>query len=353
MTSSADRYVLVLAGGRGERFWPWSLLDRPKQLLPLGKGGITLLAATLERALRLVPPDRVIVLTAGALKAAVERECQGHGVLVLGEPLLRNTGPAIAAVASWLSGRGDPAFVVMPSDHAIDDEAAFVADVNRAFEVAERDDVLVTFGVGPTHAETNFGYIQAGEKLGNGMYRVARFTEKPDLARAEEYLKAGGYAWNSGIFTWRARVFLKALEATHPELSGAVRTLANVTDGAGFERSLGRLFPALEPISVDYAVLEKASNTVVIEASFDWDDLGSWSAWARRQPKDARGNVVFGKAVALDCDGCIVVGDGGVAAAMGLKDMVVVHANGATLCCRLSDSAEVRRLREIAEAARR
>lgn len=347
-----ERYVLVLAGGRGERFWPWSLLERPKQLLPLGKGGITLLAATLERALRLVPPKRVIVLTAAALKQAVERECKAHGVLVLAEPMLRNTGPAIAAFASWLTRRGDPTFVVMPSDHAVDDDAAFDADMHRAFEAAERADVLVTFGIRPTQPDTNFGYIQVGEAIGDRLHYAKRFAEKPDDARAAEYVR-DGYLWNSGIFVWRAGVFIKSLEAADPSLASAVKPLASASEPSAFEQSLKRVFPGLDPISVDYALLEKATNVVVLEAGYDWDDLGSWSAWARRQPRDARGNVVFGSAVVLDCDGCVVVGDGGTAAAMGLKDMVVVHANGATLCCRIGDSAAVRRIREIAEAARR
>ncbi len=347
-----ERYILILAGGRGERFWPWSLLERPKQLLPLGKNGITLLAATLQRALRLVPRQRVIVLTASALKSAVERECQGTGALVLAEPMLRNTGPAIGAFASWLSRRGDPAFVVMPSDHAIDDDAAFTADVERAFEVAERDDVLVTFGIRPSNPDTNFGYIQTGERVDDRLNRVSRFAEKPDLAKAEEYVR-GGYVWNSGIFVWRTSVFLKALEAAEPSLAASLRPLASASEPTAFERSLGRVFPQLDPISVDHAVLEKASNVVVIEAAFDWDDLGSWGAWARRQPRDARGNVTYGSVVVLDCDGCVVVGDGGTAAAIGLKDMVVVNANGSTLCCKLADSAAVRRIREIAEAARR
>src|SRR5438093_11929453 len=159
-----DRFVLVLAGGRGERFWPWSRPDRPKQLLPLARGGRTLLAATLDRALSLAPASRVLVLTARDLKDAVRRDSEGYGVRVLGEPVARNTTAAIAAAATlFRSGDRDPAFVVLPADHAIDIAAAFAEDVGRALEIAERDPVLLTFGIRPSGADTNFGYIRRGE----------------------------------------------------------------------------------------------------------------------------------------------------------------------------------------------
>ena len=343
----ATRHVLILAGGRGERFWPWSRPGRPKQLLPLARDGRTLLGATFARACRVVPPARVLVMTSADLSEACARECPGASVL--GEPVGRNTAPAIAAAAAWIPD-GD-AFAVMPADHAIDDEAAFAADLERACALAEREAVLVTFGIRPTHAETNFGYIRRGERLADRVYRVAQFTEKPDRARAQEWLRGGGHLWNSGIFVWRKSVFMNALEAGRPALAAALRRIGTPRSPAEFDRALGEVYPGLESVSVDYAVLEPAPNVVVIEASFDWDDLGSWSAWARRQARDARGNVLHGDAVALDCDRCVVVGDGGRAAAVGLEDMVVVHAQGATLVCRLEDSERVREVARLGERA--
>ena len=345
-----ERFVLVLAGGRGERFWPWSQPERPKQLLPLARGGRTLLAATLERAMRLVPADHVLVLTSRDLVAAVERDCSGLGVRVMGEPVMRNTAPAVGAAAAWFSaGGGDPAFIVMPSDHAIDDVAAFVEDVTRALEQAERSAVLVTFGIRPAAADPNFGYVRRGPALGPRLHRVAQFTEKPDRARAEEWVATGEYLWNSGIFVWRCSTFFNALEAGRPDLAGPLRGLAAHRDAGAFQVALDGVFPGLESISVDYAVLEHAPNVLMVEAAFDWDDLGSWAAWAHRQPRDGRGNVLFGQAIAVDCDGCIIVGDGSPAAAMNLRDMIVVNAGGGALACRVEDSAQVRR---VAEAAR-
>jgi mannose-1-phosphate guanylyltransferase/mannose-6-phosphate isomerase len=346
-----DRFVLVLAGGRGERFWPWSRPDRPKQLLPLARGGRTLLAATLDRALSLAPPSQVLVLTACDLKDAVRHTSESYRVRVVGEPVSRNTAAAIAAAATLFRSQGkDPAFAVLPADHAIDDHAAFTDDLDRALAIAEREPALLTFGIRPRGAETNFGYIRRGELLAERLYRVAGFTEKPDRETAARWVESGEYAWNSGIFAWRCSAFMAALAASRPSLAAPFEALHWDGSDEGFERALERVFRGLESISVDYAVLEHAPNTLMLEASFDWDDLGSWGAWARRQARDARGNVRFGDVVILDCEGCVVVGDGGTAAAMGLKDMVVVHAGSGTLTCRLEDSDRVRRVTEAVRA---
>jgi mannose-1-phosphate guanylyltransferase/mannose-6-phosphate isomerase len=351
--SAGNHSVLILAGGRGERFWPWSRPERPKQLLPLARGGRTLLGATLERALRLVPRERVLILTARHLVEAVRAECPG--VPVVGEPVPRNTAPAIGAAAAWFQGRGSGAFIVLPSDHLIDDLDAFVADATLAFEAAGRERVLLTFGIPASGPDTNFGYIQRGAGVGPRLHRVARFTEKPDRARAEQYLAGGEHLWNSGMFVWRPDVFLDALEAGRPALAAPLRGLAAVAqDERSFERALDSVFGGLESISVDYAVLEHAPNTLVLEAAFDWDDLGSWGAWARRQPRDGHGNVLFGDAVAVDCKRCIVVGEGGTAAALGLEDMVVVHVGDSTLACRLAETDLVRKVSEaVRERGRR
>ena len=341
-----ERFVLVLAGGRGERFWPWSSHERPKQLLPLARDGRSLLAATVERALRVVPRDHVLIMTAADLVAAVAHECPG--TVVLGEPVARNTAPAIAAASAWF--RDELAFAVMPADHAIDDVAAFTADLERAFRAAETEPVLVTFGIRPRGAETNFGYIRLGASLGGPLHRVAAFKEKPARSRAEAWVAAGDHLWNSGVFVWRRSVFMDALALGKPELARVFRAFSFAGSPEGFQQRLAEVLPGCEAISVDYAVLEHAANTVVIEASFDWDDLGSWSAWARRQARDARGNVLFGDAVAVDCDGCVVVGEGGTAAAVGLRDTVVVNANGAALACPLERSEQVRQVSEAVRA---
>jgi mannose-1-phosphate guanylyltransferase/mannose-6-phosphate isomerase len=284
------------------------------------------------------------VLTSADLVGATRAECP-PGVRVIGEPEGRNTAPAIGAAAVLFAAERERAsFAVLPSDHLIDDVDAFTADFGRAFAAAEREPVLLTFGIPPTAPDTNFGYLRRGARVADRLYRVAAFKEKPDAARAAAWLAAGDYAWNSGMFVWRARTCLDALEAGKPELARPLRGMRWEGGDAGFTRALADVFPGLEKISVDYAVLESAPNMLMLEASFDWDDLGSWSAWARRQPHDPRGNVVFGDALALDCDDCIVVGEGGTAAALGLSGTIVVHAHGATLACPVNASQDVRRV---------
>lgn len=345
----SHRYVLVLAGGRGERFWPWSRPGRPKQLLPLARDGRSLLASTMARASLLAPPERCLVLTSADLVERVRSECP-PGTRVFGEPVGRNTAPAIAA-AAMLFERETPgaSFAVLPADHAIDDRDAFAADIDRALSVAERERALVTIGIPPAGPDTVFGYVQREASLGDRLYRVATFTEKPTRERAEGFLRHGGYYWNAGIFAWRAEVFLEALSTTRPSLSAALRGLGEAPD---FQAGLNRVLPECESISVDYAVLEHAGNVLVLEASFDWDDLGSWAAWARRQPRDERGNVLYGDAVAVECDDCVVVGEGGTAAALGLRSMVVVHAGGNTLTCPIDRGEDVRRVSDAARSRR-
>jgi mannose-1-phosphate guanylyltransferase len=238
----------------------------------------------------------------------------------------------------------------MPSDHLITRTDDFVRDLERGFVTAEREPALVTFGITPTHPETNFGYIERGAPLEERLHRVARFTEKPDRATASRWIADGAHLWNAGIFVWGAATFLDALEAARPALARPLRGLSTARSGAALEDGMARTFPALESVSVDYAVLEHAPNVIAIEAAFDWDDLGSWSAWARTQPRDARGNVAFGDALVVDCERCVVVGEGGPAAALGLRDMVVVHANGCTLAVPLDRSEQVR---QVSEAVRR
>ena len=345
--SSSERGALILAGGRGERFWPWSTPERPKQLLPLASAGRTLLAATFERAAKLMPAGNIVVMTSLALVEACRRECPG--AIVVGEPVGRNTAPAIAAAAAFFAD--NTAFAVLPSDHAIDDEAAFVADFDRAFTLAAREPLLVTFGIKPGHAETGFGYVKRGARLGERLHRVAQFAEKPDLAHAQAYVASGEYAWNSGMFVWGKRTFMNALAAGRPAIAEALGSLRfRAGEERAFEAALTERFVAVESVSVDYAVLEVSPNVVTIEASFDWDDLGGWAAWARRQPKDERGNVTWGQAVPVDCDRCVVVGDGAPAAPLALQDMVVVTTPHGTLVCRVQDTEQVRRVTEAVRA---
>jgi mannose-1-phosphate guanylyltransferase len=345
-----QRSALILAGGRGERFWPWSVPGRPKQLLPLA-GTRSMLEDTLSRLDGIVPAETTWVLTSHDLEAAVVGVVTGRA-RVLAEPCGRNTAPAIGLAALLAQAQGaSGAMAVLPADHLVPDVDHFRADLAQAVALAEAGDELLTFGVRPTRAETGYGYIEVGAAFGaTGAHRVHAFREKPDRPTAERWLKDGAHRWNSGIFAWRPSTILAALARHRPVLAQGLGALAPAAQAIVAGRAdegaalLAKGFPDLESISIDFAVLEHADNVVMIDASFDWDDLGSWIAWGRRQALDARGNVTQGRAAALDSDDCVVVAAGDrPVVVLGVKGLVVVQHEGGTLVCPAEKSDEVRK----------
>ncbi len=340
------RSALVLAGGRGERFWPMSLPGRPKQLLPLADGTV-LLTATLERLDGVVDPERRWILTGRELLAPVRR-LVGDRAHVVAEPVGRNTAAAVglAAILARAAGAND-AMIVLPSDHLVPDLDVFRRDLILACAVAEEADRLVTFGIRPDRPEVGYGYVERGAPIpGHARaYTVKSFREKPDLATAERYVASGDFRWNSGMFVWRPSALLAALERHRPALAQGLEVFTVAAgEGATLDSALERHFAGLESISIDYAVMEKADNAATIDASFAWDDLGSWGAWARRRPRDARGNVVEERAVAIDSDDCTVLGGGDrPVVVLGGKGLVVVQHAGGTLVCPADRVDEVRK----------
>jgi len=344
------RSALILAGGRGERFWPWSRPGHPKQLLPLANGKI-LLTATLERLQGVVPPETTWILTGADLAPRV-RALVGDKARVVEEPVGRNTAPAVgyAALLSQAAGAED-GMAVLAADHLIPDLAVFQKDLAAALALAESGDRLVTFGIPPTRPETGYGYLERGAPLGpDRAFAVAAFREKPDLATAERYVAGGNHFWNSGMFCWRPRVVLAALDRHRPALAQGVRSLAKAAKAfvAGHPAvsgdALEEIFPGLESVSVDYAIMEKATNAAMIEAAFEWDDLGSWTAWARRQARDPRGNAASGRAVTIDSDDCVVLGGGArPVVVLGGKGLIVIEHEGGTLVCPIERADEVRK----------
>ena len=341
------RSALILAGGRGERFWPWSRPGLPKQLLPLADGKI-LLVATLERLDGIVPPEATWILTGKDLAPRV-RALVADRARVVAEPVGRNTAPAIgyAALLSEALGAHD-GMAVLAADHLIPDVETFRGDLRIALALAEDQDRLVTFGIRPTRPDTGFGYVEKGAPLGpERAFAVQAFREKPDLATAERYLKSGRHFWNSGMFAWRPRAILEGLDRHRPALAQGVRGLAGAAQAFVAGKPTGALddlFPGLESVSIDYAVMEKVDNAAMVEAAFEWDDLGSWTAWARRQARDPRGNATSGRAIAIDSDDCVVLGGGThPVVVLGGKGLIVVEHEGGTLVCPIERADEVRK----------
>ncbi|MGD9613256.1 MAG: mannose-1-phosphate guanylyltransferase [Kiritimatiellia bacterium] len=349
MANLPHAYAVIMAGGKGERFWPLSTARRPKQLLDLA-GGKPLILQAVDRLAGVVPPERILIVTNESLVAPI-RDLLGQGspVGVLGEPVGRDTAAAIAAGAAWIKRR-DPAavFCVLTADHVIGDLPVFRDVLARGLELCAQHDVLMTIGIAPAEPSSAYGYIEAGDLwLKSGaveFFRVQRFVEKPDGDTARGYLASGRYAWNSGMFVWSVRNIHRAFADFRPALAEKIDVWSACADDAEFLAALARDFPALEKISIDYAVMEKARNIVVCKGTFAWDDVGSWPALESHLPKDGRGNAMKGDVEVLDSARNIVVSDGRLTALVGVDDLVVVQAEGVTLVCRKDRSQDIKGL---------
>jgi len=340
-------HSVIMAGGRGTRFWPASRESRPKQFLAVG-GDESLLRLTGKRLLPLSGAERTWVVTNAAhVELAAEHLPELPRERVVGEPAGRNTAPCVALAAALVL-REDPdgVLLVAPADHWIGDEAEFRRAAAVAAEVADGERTLVTFGVRPTSPHTGYGYIEAGERMSPEVFRVAHFREKPDLPTAQRFLASGRHWWNSGIFAWRADVFLDELARHHPDMAAGCRAIAEAAD---LSARLAADYPGLTSISVDYAVLEKASDVRMVAAAFPWSDVGSWGALAEVLPSNGDGNVTQGDALTLDSSGCLVRSSSRFTAVVGAKDLLVVDTPDALLVCPKDRAQDVKRVVEALE----
>lgn len=343
-------HAVVMAGGSGTRFWPQSRSALPKQFLKLF-GDETLLAATLSRVADWIPSDRSWVVTNKAHAAQTRLQLPklppGN---ILQEPCGRNTAPCIGLAALQVAAR-DPEgiMLVMPADHFVPDADAFRKAVERAVSIVTAEPAaLLLFGVRPTYPCVGFGYIERGEPLSAGsseVWRVASFREKPDRDLAEQFVAAGRFYWNSGIFVWKAATILRNIERYEPSIFQSLARLEPSVGTSGWNDALAAEFPMMKAISIDYSVLERADNVCVLEAPFEWDDVGSWQALARRRGTDPAGNTVEGPYCGVDSSGCIIsTTDDHLVATIGLSDCVIVHTPDATLVARKDDEEGIRKL---------
>ncbi len=340
-------YAVIMCGGRGERFWPRSRRNRPKQFIEL-LGNESLTRLTSERMKNLCPVSRQLFVAPAEFEATLKRQLGLKARSLLFEPVGRNTAPAIGLAAAHLA-RTDPdaTMVVLPADHLIKRQQAFETSVRLAAKLAQ-DGLLVTFGVPPTRPDTGYGYVRVGEKLaGRGKltaHRVLGFKEKPDPATAKRYVAQGNYLWNSGMFVWRVDAILEAFGRYMPAFR---RSLQKLTDSVGTRREktvLAETYRKVRPVSIDYAVMEKADNIAAVRATFDWDDVGSWLALARHVRADRQGNVTHGLTFTRDARDCIIDSDRGVIAVLGVRDLVVVRSGDAVLVTHKDKVAGIREL---------
>lgn len=347
MLNLKDLYAVILAGGSGERFWPMSTSGRPKQFLAIPSGK-PLICEAVERIEKLIPAQQIFIITRKDLAGMV------HKVLpdfpranIIGEPRGRDTAAAVALGAALVK-RQNPsaAFCVLTSDHLIKKKENFLKTLKSAFKLALSSNCLVTIGIQPSFPSTGFGYIETAGKLdGKTIFlKVRRFVEKPDLPTAKKYLRTGKYYWNSGMFVWSVPV-LEAGFAKHcPQLTGLIRKITAVGRRQAIEKNLGREYAKLKKISIDYALMEKSDNIVMVECNFLWDDVGSWAALESHCEQDSSGNVIVGNGEVHDAQNNIAVAEDGMIALVGVRDLVVVRSGAATLVCTKGKAQDVKKM---------
>jgi len=350
--NNSQVHAVILAGGSGSRLWPLSRQHLPKQFLSLD-GDASLLQTTINRLSPLIAAKNVLIVTQ-------ESHAKGeayHALLPyqkLFEPVARNTGPAIALAAARLMADGaDPIMVVLPADHIIKDETQFRKQLKTAIAAAESGK-LITFGIQPTRPDTGFGYVkvkhaavQATTTQSDDVREVERFTEKPDAATAERFLKEGGYYWNSGMFVWRASVILAEIRQHLPAVDKVIQAIIAESRKAGtFQQAVEKHFAAMPSISIDYGVLERSSRVSLVPCDIGWNDVGSWQAVHEIAAKDENGNAVQGNVIALDCKNSLIRSEKRLVAAIGVEDLCVIETADAIL---ISKSDQSQRVREVVD----
>lgn len=346
-------YATVMAGGAGTRFWPASRRLQPKQLLKL-TGDRSMIQATVDRLSGLCSPENFLILTNQTLVDPIAVQLpEVPRASIVGEPAKRDTAPCIGLAAALVSARDPNAtMVVMPADHVIGPVDVFQKAIARAADLVEEDPSrIITFGIRPTYPAEVFGYIErSASRVGDGAmgaWKVAQFREKPDRETAEKFLDAGSFYWNSGIFVWKARTILDALQQFEPEMAARIQAIADAVGTDQFDEVLHHEFCAIQGKSIDFAVMEHYDNVAMMEAPFQWDDLGNWSALPRLNGADDQGNTVQGRFLGIETTNTIVQNqsDGKhLVVALGMDNCIIVHTPDATLVADRDQEATVKQI---------
>jgi len=343
-----------MAGGIGSRFWPGSREARPKQFIDMLGVGKSLLRLTFERFLPICPAEHIFVVTNAAYRDLVREQIPELSAnQIIGEPSRNNTGPCVAYTAFKLAALDpDANFIIAPSDHVILKEGIFLEKVSQALDFAANHDALITLGIQPSRPDTGYGYIQFGEEVGADIRKVLRFTEKPNLETARQFLDTGEYLWNAGIFVWSVRSILAAYEQLSPEIFHILEQgtgLYNTPEEADF---IQENYPTTPNISVDFAIMEKAYNVYTIPAEFGWSDLGTWGSLHAECPKDAYDNVLQGdRILALDVDNCLVRAPAHKLLVLkDLSDYIVVDEGDVLLIYPKSKEQEIKQITGLVKA---
>lgn len=341
--------ALIMAGGRGERFWPKSRKNLPKQFLSLTNDGKTMIQLTVERILPLVAMEDIYIATNENYRELVMAQLPNlPEENILCEPVGRNTAPCIGLGAVHMLKKYDDAMmIVLPSDHLIKQKTFFLKTLRNACQVAEENSNLVTIGITPEYPETGYGYIRFDETNSLGQaYKVAEFKEKPDMDTAKGYLASGQHLWNSGMFVWKVSSILKNLEELMPETYLGLLKIKEAIGTEAEESVLQAEFQKMRPLSVDYGILEHADDIYTVPGSFGWDDVGSWLALARINPTNEYGNVLSGNLITIDTKNSIIQGGDKLIAAVGVQNLIVVDTPDAILICQKGNAEDIKKVLE-------
>lgn len=345
----SGRYAVIMAGGKGERFWPLSTSKHPKQLLAL-VGDKPLIAQAVERLDGLIPPENVFVVTNADLVDATRKAAPMlPPENIVGEPIGRDTAAAVACGGALVGARDpDAVFAVLTADQVMGDLDVFKATLKGGMDLAEQNEILVTIGIQPTFPSTGFGYIESGADFakaeGVQFKKAVRFVEKPALSKAEEYLASGKFFWNSGMFIWSVPTLSSAFATHCPVMKTLMDELTAYAKRGEIFQGLEKIYPTLGKISVDYALMEKADNIVMACGTFMWDDVGSWPALEGHFPKDENGNTLIGDCQQIDSTGNIIYSKDRLTAVIGAENLVVVQAESVTLVCPKERAQDIKKM---------
>ena len=350
MENQASRFAVLLAGGSGTRFWPKSRIDQPKQLCAIGSEHQTMIEQTLRRLDSFIDPTKRIIVTHQRQSAKTEQIAGDLCGLVLQEPQAKNTAAALALAAIEIKQRDPNAIMIcLHADHLIEPTSSFLSCVDKACDVAQSGK-LCLIGIPPSYPETGYGYIERGLRCEGNVeaFHVDSFREKPDAETASQYITQGNFLWNSGIFTWRVETICEEFEKYLPETFRALSDLASRYGSFGLVpwNELQDCYGELKSVPIDDAILEKSERVAVIDATFRWQDVGSWAALSECYPANSGSNLHFGDGVLIDCDETTVDSDGPFVAAIGLKGLVVVAHKGAILVCPKERAQDVKKVVE-------
>jgi len=348
-------YAVIMAGGSGTRFWPWSRKKTPKQLLKI-TGRDTMIKQTVNRIIGEIPPENIYVVTTSTLAESIEEELsQIPARNIISEPFGKNTAACIGLAAAIISKRDPNAVMaVMTADHIIEPPDLFLKALKCAEELATGKNALVTFGIKPTEPSVNYGYIQRDEEVinlqGFPVYDVKCFTEKPDSVTAENFLKSGEYYWNSGMFVWSVNTILENIDTLMPDLSQGLEKIGKSLETPDESSVICHEYEKFENISIDYGIMEKASNVKIIEAGFTWDDVGSWLAIERLNKSDQNNNTILGKYCGFNTQGNIIIGDDEhLITTINVSDMIIVNTKDVTMVCNKNSAEDIKKLTELLE----